>query len=102
MRPVYAVLALLGAALPMVFFVRFFSGSAPGDPGFLAAAFANPAAGGLSTDLVISSVTFWAWMATRRGGPRPWGFIVVNLLIGLSCALPAYLYVLEGRREGAR
>ena len=33
-----------------------------------------------------------------EGAPRPWPFIVINLLIGLSCALPAHLYACERER----
>ena len=31
----------------------------------------------------------------RKNGPNPALFIVLNLTIGLSCALPAYLYARE-------
>ncbi|MDE0755016.1 MAG: hypothetical protein OSB26_10220 [Woeseiaceae bacterium] len=34
-------------------------------------------------------------------GPRPWLFVALNLGIGLSCALLAYLYVNESRQQSA-
>jgi len=88
----YLLLAVIGAVLPMAFFVQHFSaaGLAPGS--FLAAAFANPAAAGLSADLIVSSVVFWVWLFARRQGPSPWPFVALNLLVGLSLALPLYLW----------
>jgi hypothetical protein len=52
-------------------------------------------------DVLISSLVFWVVITARRpAGPTPWPFIVLNCSIGLSCALPAYLYVCA-RRESA-
>ena len=95
MRNIYLVLAIIGAFVPMYFFYQFFFGA--GEPAglhdFVPALFANGAAGGFSADLLISSFVFWGWMWTRRErGPNMFVFVVLNLCIGLSCALPAYLY----------
>lgn len=93
MKNVYLVAAILGAAIPYYFFLQHFGadGLLLGD--FIAAVFANPAASGFTADLLISSFVFWIYMfQAKEGAPKPWPFIVINLLIGLSCALPAYLY----------
>ena len=95
MQRIYLVLALLGAIAPYAFFVPYFAESGLDLGGFFADLFVNRAAGGAFTDLLISSVVFWAFMFSRRSGPRPWLFIVINLVVGLSCALPAYLYECE-------
>ncbi len=104
MKYAYLVLALLGTVLPYVFFVDFFqtSGLAPG--GFIAALFTNGATGGFTVDLVVSSVAFWLYIVVRwrkHSGPAPWPFVALNLLIGLSCALPLFLYVDTLRQEKA-
>lgn len=95
----YLLLAVLGAALPWSFFARFFAAEGlAGD--FLGALFANGAAGGFTSDLLVSSLVFWVFLfpeARRVGVGAPWAFVVVNLLIGLSCALPLFLW----RRERA-
>lgn len=93
-RTVYLVLAVAGAVAPYVFFARFFAAEGVG-LGFVSALFANDASGGFATDLLISSVVFWAYVfAEARQGAvrRPWLFVVVNLTIGLSCALPLFLW----------
>ena len=97
-KKLYLALAFAGAIIPYLFFIQHFAdkGLSLGD--FTAALFANPAAGGFTADLLISSLVFWIAMLHRRGagkGPNPLGFIVLNLTIGLSCALPAYLYASE-------
>ena len=101
MKSLYLVLAIVGAVLPYAFFIQHFSSEGFGLPGFAAALFANPAAGGFSADLLFTSAVFWTFMFHQRArekGPPPTLFIVLNLLIGLSCALPAYFYARE-RKE---
>ncbi len=101
MKMLYLVLAIVGAVLPYAFFIQHFSSEGIGLSGFVAALFANPAAGGFTADLLVTSVVFWIFMFHQRSrdkGPQPIIFILLNLLIGLSCALPAYLYARE-RKE---
>ena len=98
MKQLYLVLAIVGAVLPYVFFIQHFSSEGVSLMAFLAAVFANPAAGGFTADLLFTSMVFWMFMfhqRSREKGPRPILFIVLNLLIGLSCAFPAYLYARE-------
>lgn len=98
MKRVYLVLAIAGAIIPYVFFIQFFSAEGFNLGGFVSSLFTNGAAGGFSADLLVTSFVFWLWMFHQRrqaGGPRPALFIALNLLIGLSCALPAYLYARE-------
>jgi len=92
MRSVFLVLAVAGAVVPYVFFLSFAEHHGFDAAPFVSSLFANGAAGGFTADLLISSLVFWIWMFIRSDGPRPWLFIVLNLTIGLSCALPAYLY----------
>jgi hypothetical protein len=101
-KNIYLSLAIVGAVIPFGFFIQHFSSVGLGLSDFVAALFANPAAGGFTADLLITSGVFWLYMFQRKnhaGGPSPLPFIVANLAIGLSCALPAYLYVMEGSNE---
>ena len=93
MRNLYLILAIVGAVIPYFFFVQHFADQGLALTAFLAAVFATPAASGFTADLLISSLVFWLFMfQAEEGSPNPWPFIAVNLFIGLSCALPAYLY----------
>ena len=98
MQALYLVLAIVGAAVPYAFFIQHFSSEGVSLAGFVAALFANAAAGGFTSDLLLTSAVFWIFMIhqRRRGnGPHPVLFIMLNLLFGLSCAFPAYLYARE-------
>lgn len=93
MKTVYLVAAIVGAVVPYYFFVQHFGAEGLSLAAFLRELFANPAASGGFADLILSSVVFWIYMFTRGpDAPRPWAFIVLNLGVGLSCALPAYLF----------
>jgi hypothetical protein len=97
-------MAIVGGILPWALLLPFVQAN-----GFsLAEAnrilFANGLSGGLTADLLISSPVFWLFMGSQRregAAPNPILFILINLLIGLSCALPAYLYARERQVEVA-
>ncbi|MFU8817519.1 MAG: DUF2834 domain-containing protein [Pseudomonadales bacterium] len=99
MKNVYLVLAIVGAVVPYFFFIQHFQHAGFGVGDFIAGAFANGAAAGASADLVISSLVFWAYLLSRRAA-FSWVYVIINLTIGLSCALPLYLYMME-RRQAA-
>jgi hypothetical protein len=95
MKTFYLVLAVVGAIIPLAFFTQFFfaSGREAAALEFIPALFVNGAAGGFAADLLISSFVFWGYMWNRRArGPKMFPYVALNLCIGLSCALPAYLY----------
>ena len=98
MKKIYLVATLIGAILPSVFFFGFFKENGLDLSAFVSALFVNGAAGGFSADLLFSSFVFWAFMfqqQKRANGPSPFIFMALNLFVGLSCALPAYLYARE-------
>jgi hypothetical protein len=106
MKFLYFAAAVIGAIVPYVFFIQHAGAYGFGLAAFVTAVLANPAASGFTSDLLISSVVFWAFMFHRNRfahGPKPLAFIALNLFIGLSCALPAYLYAQErGRRSPSK
>ncbi len=98
LKTTYLLLAVTGAIVPYVFLLQYFGEAGFGLSTFVTALFANGAAGGFTADVLISSFVFWLFLFQQRSrghGPNPAVFIVLNLLIGLSCALPAYLYARE-------
>lgn len=103
-RMVYLVLAIVGAVVPYIFFIQHFGAAGFGLSDFVSALFVNSAASGFTSDLLITSLVFWIAMYQRRSqgkGPNPAFFILLNLAIGLSCALPAYLYVTTNGKPSA-
>ena len=65
-------------------------------PLFVRSLFANGAAGGFSADVLISIVVFWVWAyadAQQNNIRRWWLVLPAGLTVGLSLALPLYLYL---------
>lgn len=55
-------------------------------------------------DVIISSIAFWPFLfaeAKRWRTPSAWIFIALNLGVGLSCALPLFLFFRERRIASA-
>ena len=103
LKTVYLLVAVVGTVIPYSFFLQHFQSAGFSIGAFARALFANGAAGGFAADLVISSLAFWIVMfkESRKGtGPGPAVFMTLNLLIGLSCALPAWLYARESGAYG--
>ena len=90
----WLVLAILGLA-PAVLFGAFFV-----QEGFDLAEMGDQLLGELLpaaivVDVMISSLVFWVWMWPRarpEAGRSPWLFVAANMLVGLSFALPLFLY----------
>lgn len=96
MKNIYLALAIVGGIVPYCFFFEFIQIEGINLPLFVESLFVNGAAGGFSADLIMSSFVFWVFMfqqAKQENLPKPYWFIALNLSVGLSCALPAYLYV---------
>ena len=100
MKHTWLALAIAGTVVPCYFFLKHVGANGADLLVFLGLAFANPVASGFAADLSISSFVFWAYMfSAGPQAPKPWVFILLNLLVGLSCALPAYLYWRSRRGE---
>jgi hypothetical protein len=97
-RHFYLFMAVLGTILPWILFAHFFRANGADIPGFVMALFPNGAAGGFSTDVLLSIIVFWLWSwrdAGERGVARWWLVLPASFLVGLSLALPLYLYLRE-------
>ena len=105
MKKLYLLLVLIGAIVPYIFFFKFIEAEGFNISAFISALFINGAAGGFSAALLLASFVFWLFMfqqAKESDGPKPYLFVVLNITIGLCCALPAYLYVRESSKPAAR
>ena len=100
MKSLYLVLAVVGTVVPYLFFFQFFAASGINLPAFVGGLFANGAAGGFSADLLITSLVFWLYLYERRES-KLWMYVLLNLTIGLSCAVPLYLYLTADNRATA-
>lgn len=97
-RNLYLALAVIGTVIPWLFFGTFFAQHGPDIPLFLQSLFANGAAAGFSVDVLISILVFWIWAwqdAARHKVAHWWLIFPASCLVGLSLALPLYLYLRE-------
>ena len=101
MRSLYLALAVIGAVVPILLTVKFLGQHGADGDELVRQILGSPAAAAVFFDVIISSLAFWAWLAGEgpRVGVRRWPFVVANLLVGLSFALPLFLYVRSGRLD---
>ena len=100
MKTFYLAMAIVGPVLPWIFFGAFFAEYGLDLPRFIRSVFANGAASGFAVDILISIVIFWVWSwrdAAANGVKRWWLVLPASFLVGLSLALPLYLYLREAR-----
>lgn len=98
----YFIAFILGTAIPLYFIVQFIFDAGRLDIiEFVNQLFANYAASTFSSDLLICSFIFWVFMANDKKGtkiPNLLYFVLLNLTIGLSTAMPLYFFFRERER----
>ena len=101
-RVFYLIMMVMGTVGPWYFFSGFIAEHGAGLAGFVGSMYVNGAAGGAVTDLFISAAVFWVWSFgdARREGVANWWFVVpATLAVGLSLALPMYLWMRAGAKQ---
>lgn len=96
----YLVFAVLGTIIPWLFFGNFFASAGIDIPLFVRSLFVNGAAGGFSADVLISILVFLIWSYTDAKSnhvSRWWLVLPASFTVGLSLALPLYLYMRESK-----
>lgn len=97
-RHFYLAMAVIGTVVPWLFFASFFAQHGLDIPLFLQSLFVNGAAGGFSADVLISIFVFWVWSwrdAARHNIAHWWLVLPSSVCVGLSLAMPLYLYLRE-------
>ena len=96
MRTIFLLLAIVGAIVPMFYFVSWFNEFGWSLGAMVEAWNVNDATTGLVYDLTIAAVALTLFVIWETAGNRRW----INLLaipatfcIGVSCGLPLYLWL---------
>jgi hypothetical protein len=104
LKKLYAGLCVVGFAVPYGLLTLFVMEHGLDSLGrSIQALFVNGAAAMLTADLLISSLVFWVWLfyeGGRLGMKHLWAYVAANLLVGLSLALPLFLYYRAAALEG--
>ncbi|WP_057831346.1 DUF2834 domain-containing protein [Colwellia sp. TT2012] len=98
MKRIYLFLAIVGAIIPYIFYFQFIQVEGLNFSLFIMELFGSKAASGFTADVLLATVAFWFFIFQRSKNPtapRPFLFFILSCTVGLSCALPAYLYANE-------
>ena len=102
MKNTYLVLAILGFVVPYFFFLQISPENGFDLPALLQPLFSNNLLRGTAMDLLISVIAFWVYMFAEAGRlqmKNSWVYLLATLLVGLSFALPLFLYFRERKLE---
>ncbi len=96
LRLTYLALAVIGSILPMTYFVRWFQEHGWSLAGMVEAWNVNDAATGLVYDLTVSAVALTVFVIAESIARRDWLSLIcvpLTYMVGVSCALPLYLFL---------
>ena len=101
-KNIYLILSLLGLLVPYWFFFQFFKANGLNIGMLVQQALVNPVSIAFTVDLVLSTVIFWIYMfseANKLQMKNAWLYLLASLTIGLSFALPLFLYFRDRKLE---
>ena len=101
-RYLYLTLCVVGTLLPYSQFVPFLREHGLDTRLFVEQLFATRISAFFALDVIVSSVVLWSFVfveGPRRGVKRLWMPIAASLLVGVSLALPLFLYMRESHAE---
>lgn len=96
LRALYLGLAIIGTIVPMMFYLPWMQATGAGLADLIAIWKSNPASSGLYYDLLISALALNLWILAETYIRKDyWVLICIPLtyLIGVSCALPLFLFL---------
>jgi hypothetical protein len=100
LKHLYLVLAIVGMVVPYYFLISFLMAHGLDGRTFLQQLFGTQISTFFAVDLLLSSVVFVIYLRheARRYSIKHWGLHLVALcVVGLSFALPLFLYFREDR-----
>ena len=101
-KNIYLTLALIGLFLPYCFFFKFLAENGFNLQLLFQQLFANNISTFFAVDLIIAIIVFWIYMIAEANTLQMknwWLYILASLTIGLSFALPLFLYFRERKLE---
>ena len=92
MKRFYALATVIGTVIPYFYFYQQLTNSEISLIPIINAIFATYASTGFVADLFIASFIFWIYIYKKVNTKLFFIIVGINLIIGLSAALPFYLY----------
>jgi hypothetical protein len=101
-KTIFLTLAIIGFIAPYYFFLQVSPANGFDLPSLIQPMFANNFMKGVGMDLTVSVIVFWVFMfseANRLQMKNSWAYLLETMLVGLSFALPLFLYFRERKLE---
>ena len=98
MKILYLLAAIVGTILPLSQFIPFLQTHGLQLKLFFTLLFSNNVSGFFAMDVIVSSLVLWIFVfaeGNRLGMRRLWFYVVCNLTVGVSLALPLFLFFRE-------
>ena len=98
MKILYLLAAILGAALPLSQLIPFLKTHGLALALFFTLLFSNSVSAFFGMDVIVTSVVLWIFVISegrRLGMKHLWLYVVCNLVVGVSLALPLFLLFRE-------
>ena len=92
----------IGLSIPYYFLFKFIAINGLDIPLLVQQLFANHISTFFAVDLIISIIVFWIYMlaeANKLQMKNSWLYLLASLTVGLSFALPLFLYFRERKLE---
>ena len=102
-RKLFLLGAIVGTILPYYYLISFLIEHGVDFDLVLDHLFRVPLSAFAWMDVVVSSLVLWIFVfaeGRRLGMKNLWVYIACNLAVGVSLALPLFLFVREGRLDG--
>ena len=103
MQWLYLIFAILGTVLPLSQLIPFLTAHGFDMPLLFRQLFQNHVSGFFAMDVIVSSFVMWVFVFSegrRRGMRNLWLYVVCNLAVGVSLALPLFLFFRERKVRG--
>ena len=102
---IYLILAIFGLIVPYYFLISFLSAHGFDARLFFQQLLGTPISTFFAVDLIVSSFVFIVYLGQEGARPsmkHKWIYLVALLTVGLSFALPLFLFVRETHIEPAK
>jgi len=102
---IYLILSIAGTALPCWQLFGFLREHGLNADLMIKQLFANNVSGFFGLDVIVSSVVLWVFVyseGTRLKMRNLWVYVLANLAVGVSLALPLFLLVRESSLDETR
>ena len=100
----YLVAAVVGTILPLSQLISFLARFGLDVSTFFSQLFQNDVSSFFGLDVIVSSVVLWFFVfseGNRRQMKNLWVYVLCNLVVGVSLALPLFLFFRERRLMAA-